>query len=158
MRSLILVVVLGVLIAACGGADDSGGDGATDSVGTGSSDVPDPCTLAPESVLASYFGESVVEGEPGGVGPIDSCSWTDAKANSLLIQVASDHQLFRPDPCTDCVDLSFGDDGFASGSGFQSTAKLVSGSLWYSVTTTGFGDNVDSIAALAKTLFEDLAG
>ena len=99
-----------------------------------------------------------MEGEPGEAGPIDTCSWRDANANSLLVQVASDFPLNRPDPCDGCIDLTFGDDGYASGSLLQSTAKWIAGSMWYSVTTTGFGDDADAIASLAETIFDNATG
>ena len=86
------------------------------------------------------------------------CTWRDANANSLLIQVAQDFDVFRPDPCDSCVDLSFGDDGFASPSPIQSTAKVVEGDLWVSVTTTGFGDDAASITDLLETVFANATG
>jgi hypothetical protein len=103
-------------------------------------------------VLTAYFG-GPFEGEPGEAGPIDSCRWRDANANSLLIQVASDHPLTRPDPCDGCIDLSVGDDGYAAESLIQSSATFVAGTTWYSVTTTGFGDDVNSMASLAETIY-----
>ena len=152
MRKLGIILVVAVLMAACGGDADSTDDGNGDA-GAGSSSAPDPCTLAGASVLAQYFGEAVPEVERSEAGPIVSCSWRDANANSLLIQTATGHQLFQPDPCTGCLDLSFGDDGFAAGSSLQSTATVVSGSLWVSVTTTGFGDDGESISGLLETVF-----
>ena len=70
-------------------------------------------------------------------------------------QTATDHDLFRPDPCRGCVDLSFGDDGYATESLLQSSAKFVVGSAWYSVTTTGFGDDIETIATLAETIYKN---
>ncbi len=156
MRTWCLVIAIGLVVAACSGGDSDDG-GATDpTVANGAaSGQPDPCTLAGDSVLASYFGEAVPQGEPGESGPIATCSWRDANANSLLIQVATDHDLFRPDPCRGCVDLSFGDDGYATESLIQSSATFVDGSAWYSVSTTGFGDDLDTIAALAETIFQN---
>ena len=69
--------------------------------------------------------------------------------------MATDYDLYRPDPCDGCVDLSFGDDGYAWDSPIQSGASVVSGANWYSVATTGFGDDVDTIAALIATIFEN---
>lgn len=158
MRKLVVLIVLGILVAACGSSADSDGDGGTDEPVAGASGTLDPCTLADESVMSTYFGEETIQGEPSETGPIDSCRWRDANANSLLIQVASNYELHRPDPCDGCVDLDFGDDGFAVGSPLQSTAKLVAGDGWYSVTTTGFGDDAASIAGLAETIFGDIAG
>ena len=158
MRRLWIVLALAMLVAACGGDADSSENGETDTSVTSSSDAPDPCTLADESVLATYFGDAVGEGERSEAGPVMGCSWSDARANSVLIQVATDFDLFRPDPCDGCVELSFGTDGYASESLIQSTAKVVEGSLWLSVTTTGFGDDSDSIAALLETVFENATG
>jgi hypothetical protein len=158
MRRLILVIALGVLVAACGGAADSNGDEATDPPGGRAADTPNPCTLANDSILASYFGAEAVDEETSESGPIDNCSWRDANSNSLLIQVASDYALNRPDPCDSCIDLTFGDDGYATESILQSTAKWISGTTWYSVTTTGFGDDADSIASLAEKIFENATG
>jgi len=148
-------IAVAVLIAACGGATDSAGDGATEPVAVSATDTPDPCTLASDSVLTSYFGDEAVQAEPGETGPLVTCRWRNANANSLLIQVASDHDLYRPEPCDGCVELSFGDDGYATESSFQSTATFIAGTIWYSVTTTGFGDDAQSIANLAETIFEE---
>jgi hypothetical protein len=157
MRRLVLVIAIGLIMAACGGDSDAGDGGASDTTraaGTGAGAL-NPCALAGDSVLATYFGADVPEGEPGETGPLANCRWRDANANSLLIQVASDFELFRPDPCRGCVDLSFGDDGYATESLLQSSATFVDGSDWYSVTTTGFGDDVVTIAALAETIFQN---
>lgn len=155
MRRLGIVFVVAVLIAACGDGSESTDTGEPEATVVGSSAAPDPCTLADESVLAMYFGEAVVEGERGEAGPIVSCSWRDANANSLLIQAATDFDLFRPDPCDGCVGLSFGEDGFASESLLQSTATVVDGSLWLSTTTTGFGDDSESISSLLETVYKN---
>ena len=158
MRRLCLLIAIGLVIAACGGDDgDSNGDGATDTTRAGASGNGslDPCTLAGDEVLAAYFGAQVPEAEPGETGPLDNCRWRDANSNSILIQTATDHDLFRPDPCRGCVDLSFGDDGYATESLIQSNATFVEGSAWYSVTTTGFGDDVESIATLAETIYQN---
>lgn len=158
MRRLCLLIVISLVVAACGGGDGaSDDDGTTDTTGTSASDEGrvDPCTLAGDEVLAAYFGDQIPEGEPGETGPLDNCRWRDANSNSLLIQTATDHDLFRPDPCRGCVDLSFGDDGYATESLLQSNAKLVANGAWYSVTTTGFGDDIETIAALAETIFRN---
>lgn len=136
----------------CGGADSTG-DNATATTSDAASAAPDPCTLVDDSTLASYFGDEAVQGEPGKTGPLINCKWRSADANSLLVQVASDHALNRPDPCETCVDLSFGDGGYATESVLQSTAAFVEGSTWYSVTTTGFGDDAEAIADLAERIF-----
>ncbi|NNC40453.1 MAG: hypothetical protein HKN95_07160 [Acidimicrobiia bacterium] len=151
MRRTCLLIVIGLLVAACGGGD-GGDDG--DSNAEASGGGLDPCALATDSMLISYFGNATIEGETSEAGPIDSCRWRDANANSLLIQVAVDHPLTRLDGCDMCVDLTFGDDGYASPSPFQSTATFVVGNNWYSVTTTGFGDDADAIAALAVMVFD----
>ena len=157
MRRMCLIVVFGLIVAACGGGTDSGDGGSQDTTSGGekSSSTHDPCTLAGDTVLAAYFGEQVPEAIPGESGPIDSCRWRDANSNSLLIQVATDHDLFRPDPCRGCVDLVFGDDGYATESIVQSSAKFIDGSDWYGVTTTGFGDDLDSITVLAETILQN---
>ena len=156
MRRLVLVIAIGLVVAACGGGDDSS-DGGSDPTGANgtSSDQPDPCTLAGDTVLAGYFGGDVPEIERSQSGPIAGCSWRTDTADSLLIQVATDFDLHRPDPCRGCVDLSFGDDGYASESLLQSSATFVDGNSWYSVSTTGFGDDAASITALAETIFQN---
>lgn len=157
MQRLGLVIVAALLVAACGnGTDESGGDGGDDQGGNRAS--VDPCTLAGDSVLTTYFGDAAVEGEAGEAGPIDTCRWRDANANSLLIQVASDFPLTRPEPCEGCLDLPFGDDGYATESLLQSSAEWIAGTDWYSVTTTGFGDDLESIADLAETIFANATG
>ena len=155
MRRLWVIVMMGVVAAACGGGSDSTTTLETGDPVVSGSDAPDPCTLAGESVLAAYFGDAAGESERSQNGPVVGCSWRDANANSLLIQVATDFELFRPDPCDGCVALSFGADGFASESPLQSTATVVDGSLWLSVTTTGFGDDNESIADLLETVFQN---
>lgn len=154
VQTLAIGLVAAVALAACGGDDaDTAGNGDVGDSGGASSGALDPCTLADESILASYFGAATPEPERSEAGPIDSCTWRDANANSLLVQTARDFDLFRPDPCGGCVDISFGDDGYASPSPIQTTAKVVDGSLWLSVTTTGFGDDGASIAALLEQIF-----
>lgn len=148
----VLVVAGVMLIAACGGGDDTTDGSTAGSAAGANAPSLDPCELAGDAVLEAYFGD-VFAGEPGEAGPIDTCRWRDDNANSLLIQVATDFPLTKPDPCDGCVDLSFGDDGFASESPLQSSASFVSGSNWYSVTATGFGDDASSIASLAETIF-----
>lgn len=155
MRRLGLTIAVGVLIAACGGTTDTAGDVASDAPADVASDAPDPCVLADDATLAAYFGDETVQGEPGEAGPLDTCRWRNAAANSLLIQVASNHDLYRPDPCDGCVDLTFADDGYATESALQSTASFIAGSTWYSVTTTGFGDDAESIASLAETILQN---
>lgn len=158
MRRLAAVIVVGLLIAACGGADDESGIGATDPPTEAATDTPDPCALADDATLATYFGEAAVVGEPGEAGPLATCRWRDANSNSLLIQVATDHELFRPDPCDGCVELTFADEGYAAESPLQSNATFVSGSTWYSVTTTGFGDDAESIAGVAEKILQNDTG
>jgi len=158
MRRFCLLIAIGLVIAACGGDDGgSSDDGETNTTRSGAagSGTVDPCTLAGDEVLAAYFGDQVPEDEPGETGPLQNCRWKDANSNSLLIQTAIDHELFRPDPCRGCVDLPFGDDGYATESLLQSNAKFVVGNAWYSVTTTGFGDDIETIASLAETIYEN---
>ena len=86
MRKLAIVLVVAVLLAACGDGSDSADTTENGDSGTNSPGAPDPCTLAGDSVLVAYFGDAAVEGEPGEAGPIATCSWRDANSNSLLIQ------------------------------------------------------------------------
>lgn len=146
LRRLLVALLATVALVgtACSSADSSQDEA--------NADLPDPCEIVDTSVLGRYFVDTPV-GEMGSAGPISSCSFRDENANSLLIQVAVDYDLYRPDPCRGCVDLTFGDDGYASGSLLQSTATVVIGPNWYSVTTTGFGDDEVSIANLAEELF-----
>jgi hypothetical protein len=147
MRKLASVLAFAVLIAACGGDTDAvvaeGGNG---------SDLPDPCTLVDQSTLDAYFVEDVTP-EPGEVGPLLTCKWRDSNANSLLVQVADDFPVTKPDPCDGCTDLAFGDDGYATSVSIQSTAEFIAEGVFYSVTTTGLGDDQQSIAALAETIY-----
>jgi hypothetical protein len=118
MRKTVLMLVIVLAAAACGGDSDLIGsvDGQTqdpaattgqDEGSATDAEAPDPCTLAGDAVLTSYFGTASLDGERGQAGPIQSCSFRDANANSLLVQVATGHPLFRPDPCEGCLDLSF---------------------------------------------------
>jgi hypothetical protein len=156
MRKLTLAIVVGVLVASCGGSSDSGG-GASDSGGGNDTDLPDPCALVDDAILEDYFTEAV-EGEPGETGPLVNCRWRDSNANSVLVQVRAGSEVNRPDSCDGCKDLSFGDDGYAWTSPLQSGADFVVGTTWYSVTTTGLGDDVDSIASLAEKVYENATG
>ncbi len=150
------MIVIALLATACGGAANSNGGPSPD--GGSSSDLPDPCTLASDSVLDSYFTQTVGP-EPGAVGPLVTCTWTNDNANSLLIQVRSGTEVRRFESCDDkCIDLTFADDGFAWTSPLQSGADFVSGGTWYSVTTTGMGDDLDSIASLAENVYEVAIG
>lgn len=153
MRRLGLLIAVGILVAACGSGADTTDDDSTEAPPVVATDTPDPCLLADDSTLTMYFGEEAVQGEPGETGPLATCRWRNANANSLLIQVASDHDLYRPDPCEGCVDLTFADEGYATESPLQSTATFIVGTTWYSVTTTGFGDDAASIASLAETIY-----
>ncbi len=154
VRTLAIGLVVAVTLAACGGDDsDTGGNADADDSGGGNSGALDPCTLADESILETYFGTATPEPERSEAGPIDGCAWSDANANSVLIQTSQDFELFRPDPCQGCVDVTFGDDGYASPSPIQSTAKVVDGSMWLSVTTTGFADDGASITELLEQVF-----
>ncbi len=155
MRKLAIAMSVVVLLTACGGGDDSTGTGDDEGLAAANSDGLDPCTLANDEVLAAYFGETTPEVERNQAGPIVSCTWQDANANSLTIQTATDYAIYRPDSCEDCVDISFGDDGYASEHFIQSTAKVIDGSLWLSVATTGFRDDNASITELLKTIYED---
>ena len=110
-----------------------------------------------EAILIEYFGE-VFEGTSGESGPLQTCSCKDDNANSLLLQVANDFELYKPDPCDGCADLTFADDGFATESSFQATAAFIGGSTYYSLATTGFGDDLASISALAERIYNDVNG
>jgi hypothetical protein len=158
MRKLGIMLVAAVFIAACGDGAESTATDETVGSSASSSDAPDPCALADESVLTAYFDDAVPDGERGSAGPIVSCSWRDANSNSLLIQVAIDHDLHTPDPCDGCVAVTFGDDGYASESPLQSTATVVDGSLWLAVATTGFGDDSASIIDLLESVYENATG
>jgi hypothetical protein len=153
MGRLGLSIAVLIVVAACGGGTDSPADGTSEAAGRAAGDTVDPCTLIDETTLNSYFGQEAVEPEQGETGPLVNCRWRDANANSLLVQVASDHELNRPEPCDGCVDLPVGDDGYISASAFQSTAGFVVGTTFYSVTSTGFGDDEEAMAALAETVF-----
>jgi hypothetical protein len=141
--------LVAVLAAACSSGDGNGG--------AGDSNLPDPCTLVSEETLDTYFDEDL-EPEPSGSGRFLSCTWSDSNANSVLISVAESSEVNRPDPCPGCIDLDFGDDGFATAVPLQATAEFVSGGRWYSVTTTGFGDDGASIAALAESIHTEISG
>lgn len=154
MRRLSLVAVVCVVLIACGGSDETTEDAADGGATAASEEAPDPCLLAGDAVLEAYFGE-VFPGEPGEAGPIATCRWRDANANSLLIQTATDFPLTTPDPCDGCIALPYADDGYAAESPLQSSATFVVGSGWYSVTTTGFGDDAASIASLGETVLEN---
>ena len=56
MRRFVIVLIAAVAIAACGDGSDLTGAAETTGPVVSSSDAPDPCTLADESVLAAYFG------------------------------------------------------------------------------------------------------
>jgi hypothetical protein len=154
MRRIGIMLVVALVMTGCGGDSDSTDNGDSEDPFASSSDAPDPCTLADDPVLVAYFGDAAVEGEPTEAGPIMGCRWRNESSDSLLIQIATDFDLFRPDPCDGCGSLTFGDDGFATESPLQSSATVIEGSLWLSVTTTGFGDDVSSITDLLETVFE----
>lgn len=145
----ILAAFLLVLVA-CGGSNTGDGE-------SSGSDLADPCQLIDQAILDSYFTEPV-EAEPGGSGPFLTCTWSDSNANSLLVSVSVSDTVNRPDPCPDCVDLDFGDDGYASSVPLQSSAEFVIGNDWYAVTTTGLGDDARSIADLAREVFQQVGG
>ena len=158
MRSVfLLIAVVAVVMVGCSGngssedgtGDDNGGQQSTDS------DLPDPCSLVEQSTIDGYFDEEV-EAVPGGSGAFVTCTWSDSNANALTVSVARSDSVNRPDPCPECIDLDFGDDGYATSVPLQSTAEFVIGERWFAVTTTGLGDDVDSIAALGEQVFEQV--
>jgi len=159
-RIAFLVAAVVLFVVSCSGGDttddvgdDEGGGGDRTSSG---SDLADPCSLIDRATLDSYFDEAV-EPEPSGSGPFLTCTWSDSSANSILVSVATSDSVNRPENCPDCIDLDFGDDGYATSVPLQSTAEFVIGGSWYSVTTTGLGDDVDSIAALGRQVFEEVS-
>ena len=160
MRARLVTLVLVLLVAACGG----GGDGAdaepgqdTDPAPVSSADLPDPCTLIDDVILDGYF-DTKPEPEPSGSGAFLSCSWSDENADSILVSVATSSKVNHPDPCPGCIDLSYGDDGYASSVPLQSSAEFVIGGTWFSVTTTGLGDGVEEIAALGEKVSNAAGG
>jgi hypothetical protein len=155
MPRLGLAIAAAVLVAACGGTSDTASDETPVPSSSGTSETADPCALVDDATLAEYFGDEAVEAERGEMGSLVSCRWSNANSAWLAVQVASDHDLTRPDPCDGCIDLPFADDGYAAESPLQSSATFVVGTAWYSVTTTGFGDDAESITDLAETIFEN---
>lgn len=151
MKRMAAVIAIALLATACGGTADSDAEPSSD--GGISSGLPDPCTLVNAEVLDSYFTQAV-EPERGSVGPLVTCRWVDDDADSLLIQVRAGTEVHRFEDCDQCSDLTFADDGFAWTSPAQSGADFVVDGTWHSVTTTGMGDDLDSIAALAETVYE----
>jgi len=142
LRRFGVVVVLALVVVSCGG------DGTGDS-GNGSGDLPNPCLLVDEDTLLEYFAE-VPTPEAGANGPVVNCTWRDANANSVLVQVGPVNVFLKPDPCTGCVDLSYGEEGYAAPSPLQTSAKFVADGVFYSVTTTGMGDDAASISVLGE--------
>jgi hypothetical protein len=156
MRSIyVFIAALAIVTTACSGEGSTGGGNGDDDGQQPGSDLADPCSLVEESTIESYFDEAV-EPEPGGSGSFVTCSWSDSNANSLTVSVAVSDSVNRPETCPDCIDLDFGDDGYATSVPLQSTAEFVVGDSWYAVTTTGLGDDVVSIAALAQQVFEQV--
>lgn len=153
-----LALIFALLLVACGTQDsaddaDSSVQQADQQSGSSerSSDL-DPCSLADDETLANYFPGGVPEPETATHGPIEACTWSDANANSLTVQVAEGYALTHLDDCDTCVDLPYGDDGYAAPDMVQSTAKFVVGDMWYSVTTTGFGDGATEITDLGAVI------
>ena len=156
LLSALLAVGLAVASCASDGGDEGDGrdDGSENPPATSSdSDLADPCQLVDQATIDSYFTEPV-KAEPGGSGRFLTCTWSDSNANSLLVAVSVSDTVNRPDQCPDCIDLDFGDDGYATTVPLQSKAEFVNGNDWYSVTTTGLGDDAQSIAALAREVFD----
>lgn len=150
MRRFGVVAVLALVVVSCGG------DGENNS-GNGSGDLPDPCTLVDDATLLEYFTE-IPEPESGANGPVENCTWRDANANSVLVQVGPTNVFLKPDPCSGCVDLDYGDEGYASPSPLQTSAKFIAGGVFYSVTTTGMGDDAASISILGEKVLNAASG
>jgi len=151
VRTLTFALVLCLLAAACGSSEESADTTSQDKQTSSAADL-DPCSLVDDDTLAAYFGSDVPASETATYGPIEACTWSNANANSLTVQTARDYALNRLDGCDECVELTFGDEGYAAPSVVQSTATFVAGDMWYSVTTTGFGDDATSIADLGETI------
>ncbi len=158
-RMLALAVVVVLVLVGCGDSGSGGpaDDGPDSGTSAGSGELADPCSLIDAATLDSYFDEDVV-GEPSGSGGFLSCTWSDSAANSILVSVANSSTVNHPDPCGGCLDLAFADDGYASSVPLQSNAEFVINDRWYSVSTTGLGDDVNSIAALAEQVYEAVSG
>ncbi|MGI9529291.1 MAG: hypothetical protein ACR2NG_06220 [Acidimicrobiia bacterium] len=156
VRTLTTVLVISLLVAACSSSDDSTDSGSESQQAASTSDL-DPCALMDAETLSAYFGSDVPPAETATNGPIEVCKWSDANASSVSVQTARDYALHRLDGCDECVDLSYGDDGYAAPGIIQSTAKFVVGDMWYSVTTTGFGDDAEAIATLGETVLANAA-
>lgn len=159
-RTLVLFTIL-ILVVSCGGgggdsADQGGDQDSTQSEG-GDGDLADPCQLLDQATLDAYFSEPV-EDEASGSGSFLSCTWSDSNANAVIVSVAASDTVNRPDVCPDCIDLGFADDGYATSVPLQSSAEFVVGNHWYGVSTTGLGDDVNSIAALARQVKEVAEG
>lgn len=152
MRRTVLAIAIGLIVVSCGGGE-TGADSDAASDGGTTADLPDPCALVDQSILDGYFSEAV-EPESGESGPLATCKWRDSNANSVLVQVASDFEVTRPDPCDGCIDLAFADDGYAWESPLQSGATFVVGSTYFSIATTGLGDDTEAMAALAESIYE----
>jgi len=118
---LSIALVIALAFAACSG-DGSEGPGGTDEgsedPGGDSSELADPCTLVDQTTLDTLFTESV-EPEPSGSGRFVSCAWSDSNANSILVSVSDSSDVDRPDECPGCIDLTYGDDGFATAVSLQ---------------------------------------
>jgi hypothetical protein len=155
-RAATILLAVGLIVVGCGGGNGEGNDddGENQPEATSSDDgLADPCQLIDQATLDSYFTESV-DPEPGGSGRFLTCTWSDSNANSILVSVSVSDSVNRPDTCPDCIDLDFADDGYATSVDLQSTAEFVVGNDWYAVTTTGLDDDSQSIAALARSVFE----
>lgn len=150
MTRLSITIAIALAFAACSGegSDDGGGD---------SSDLTDPCSLVSQATLDSHFDEAVAP-EPSGSGRFVSCVWSDSNANSILVSVADSTEVDRPSECPACIDLTYGDDGFATSVSLQSSATFVTGGAWYSVTTTGLDVDVDDVAALGELIYNQVSG
>ena len=157
---LSIAIVIALAFPACSGEDSEGPGGADESSedqGRDSSDLADPCSLIDQATLDSLFTESVAP-VPSGSGRFVSCVWSDSNANSILVSVADSSDVDRPDECPGCIDLTYGDDGFATAVSLQASATFVTGGAWYSVTTTGLNQGVDDVAALGELVYNEVSG
>jgi len=99
----VVLLVAGVVCAACGGDDGGGSDGSGSSVGS-SEEV---CALLSDSEVQTLLGQALTPEPAGSDSPYPACSWNTGR---LIVQVAEgDSIVLAPDQ--ECPSVDIGDEG-----------------------------------------------
>ena len=150
-RLVAVVLVLLVLIAACGGGSD-GLVGFADERSGGSelSDI-DVCALLTGAELTAVLGEAPLPKESEPAGPFTSCSWG---TGDVLVSVAQTGSLILAPGEDECPSAQLGEESYAC----EGRVKFLVNGTHISVTTIDAFVTDAHLLALAQAVLPKIAG